>query len=61
MSALERDLDRIAAETGFSGVVRVDGRDGLEVVRAYGLADRAHANPERRPTRSSAIASGTKG
>ena len=60
MSALARDLDRIAAETGFSGVVRVDGPDGNEVVRAYGLADRAHAIPNR-PDTQFGIASGTKG
>jgi CubicO group peptidase (beta-lactamase class C family) len=60
MSALARDLDRIAAETGFSGVVLVDGRDGIEVVRAYGLADRAHAIPNE-PDTQFGIASGTKG
>ena len=60
MSALARDLGRIAAETGFSGVVRVDGRDGLEVVRAYGLADRAHAIANEADTQFG-IASGTKG
>ena len=60
MSALARDLDRIAAETAFSGVVRVDGPDGNEVVRAYGLADRAHAIPNR-PDTQFGIASGTKG
>ncbi len=60
MSVLPRDLDRIAAETGFSGVVRVDGRDGIEVVRAYGLADRAHAIPNK-PDTQFGIASGTKG
>ena len=41
MSALARDLDRIAADTGFSGVFRVDHPGGVETVRAYGLADRA--------------------
>lgn len=60
MSALARDLGRIADETGFSGVVRVDGRDGIEVVRAYGLADRAHAIPNA-PDTQFGIASGTKG
>lgn len=59
MSALARDLGRIAAETGFSGVVRVDGRDGIEVIRAYGLADRAHAIPNE-PDTQFGIASGTK-
>ena len=60
MSALASDLDRIAAETGFSGVVQVDGPDGSEVVRAYGLADRAHAVPNE-PDTQFGIASGTKG
>src|SRR3954468_17298820 len=60
MSALARDLGRIAAETGFSGVVRVDGRDGIEVVRAYGLADRAHEIPNE-PDTQFGVASGTKG
>ena len=60
MSALARDLDRIAADTGFSGVVRVDGPDGIEVVRAYGLADRAHEIPNEAGTQFG-IASGTKG
>jgi CubicO group peptidase (beta-lactamase class C family) len=60
VSALARDLDRIAAETGFSGVVRVDGRDGVEAVRAYGLADRAHPIPNT-PDTQFGIASGTKG
>jgi CubicO group peptidase (beta-lactamase class C family) len=60
MSALARDLGRIAAETGFSGVVRVDGPEGIEVVRAYGLADRAHAIPNE-PDTQFGIASGTKG
>jgi CubicO group peptidase (beta-lactamase class C family) len=60
MSTLERDLDRIAAETGFSGVVRVDGPEGIEAVRAYGLADRAHAIPNE-PDTQFGTASGTKG
>ena len=60
MSTLEHDLDRIAAETGFSGVVRVDGPEGIEVVRAYGLADRAHAIPNE-PETQFGTASGTKG
>jgi CubicO group peptidase (beta-lactamase class C family) len=32
-------LDRLAAETGFAGVVRVDDGDRVALVRAYGLAD----------------------
>jgi CubicO group peptidase (beta-lactamase class C family) len=59
MSTLAQDLDRIAAETGFSGVVRVDGPEGMEVVRAYGFADRAHAIPNE-PGTQFGTASGTK-
>jgi CubicO group peptidase (beta-lactamase class C family) len=60
VSALARELDRIAADTGFSGVVRVDGADEIEVLRAYGLADRAHAIPNT-PDTQFGIASGGKG
>ena len=59
MSALARDLGRIAADTGFSGVVRVDGPERIEVIRAYGLADRAHAIPNT-PETQFGTASGTK-
>ena len=59
MSDLARDLDGLAADTGFSGVVRVDGPEGIEAVRAYGFADRAHAIPNE-PDTQFGIASGTK-
>ena len=52
-------VDRIAEETGFSGVVRVDRGDEV-LARAYGLADRAHGIANTVETRF-AIASGTKG
>jgi CubicO group peptidase (beta-lactamase class C family) len=54
------DLDKIAAETAFSGVVRVDSADGIEVAKAYGLAHRAYGIPNEVETQF-AIASGTKG
>ena len=60
MSTLALDLDDIAADTGFSGVVRFDGPRGGAVVRASGLADRAHAIPNE-PDTQLGIASGTKG
>ncbi|HEY2311697.1 MAG TPA: serine hydrolase domain-containing protein [Gaiellaceae bacterium] len=60
MAALARDLGAIAADTGFSGVVRVDGQDGIEVIRAYGLADRAHGIPNEADTQFG-VASGSKG
>jgi CubicO group peptidase (beta-lactamase class C family) len=50
------ELDELAAATGFSGVVHVDG----EVTRAYGLAHRALGVPNTVDTQF-AIASGTKG
>lgn len=57
--SLELDLDSLAAETSFAGVVRVDR--GAEVLaKAYGLADRAWEIPNEVGTRF-ATASGTKG
>jgi hypothetical protein len=40
MDALEESVDRIAAETKFSGVVRIDRGDDVQLVKAYGLANR---------------------
>ncbi len=60
MEPLADQIDAVARETGFSGVVRVDRAGDLEFVRAYGLADRAHAIPNTIETRF-AIASGVKG
>jgi CubicO group peptidase (beta-lactamase class C family) len=60
MSRLEESVDRIAAETGFSGVVRVD-RDGeVELAKAYGLAHRGYGIANQVDTQFG-IASGTKG
>ncbi|MGZ8781939.1 MAG: serine hydrolase domain-containing protein [Gaiellaceae bacterium] len=56
---LERDLDALAAETVFSGVVRVDAEGGIELEKAYGLADRAHELPNEVGTQF-ALASGAK-
>ncbi len=53
-------IDRIAAETGFSGVVRVDRGDDVEFVNAYGLAHRGFEIANTIDTRFG-IASGTKG
>lgn len=41
MQTLENEIDRIAAETEFSGVVRVDRGDDIELAKAYGLAHRS--------------------
>jgi CubicO group peptidase (beta-lactamase class C family) len=60
MDALADPVERVAADTGFSGVVRVD-RDGeVRLAKAYGLAHRRWAAANTVDTRF-AIASGTKG
>ena len=58
--SLEGDLDAIAAETGFSGVVRVDRRSEVELERAFGLAHRGYEIPNEPETRFG-LASGAKG
>ena len=40
MDGLAKEVERVAAETGFSGVVRVDRGDVTELAVAYGEADR---------------------
>src|SRR5687768_16044816 len=57
---MEAELDALAAETSFSGVVRVDDRDGVRVEKAYGLAHRGWGIPNEVDTRF-ATASATKG
>jgi len=57
---LEHDVDRIAAETQFSGVVRVDGPDGIVLAKAYGLANRALKVPNTIDTQFG-VASAVKG
>lgn len=42
MSALELELDSIAAETSVSSVGRVDRADRIEIAKAYGLAHRGY-------------------
>lgn len=60
MPNLESELDRLAAETNFSGVVRVD-RDGqVGLAKPYGFAHRGYEIPNQVETRL-AIASGAKG
>jgi CubicO group peptidase (beta-lactamase class C family) len=59
MDELEQDVDRVAAGSSFSGVVRVD-RGGEVFAKAYGLANRANGIPNELDTRF-AIASGVKG
>jgi CubicO group peptidase (beta-lactamase class C family) len=59
MAALERELEAIAEETGFSGVVRVDRGGAVEIEKAYGDAHRGFGIPNAVDTRF-ALASGTK-
>jgi CubicO group peptidase (beta-lactamase class C family) len=56
----ERNLDAIAAEARFSGVVRIDRGNEVVVTKAYGFADRGHEIPNEVDTQF-AIASGLKG
>ena len=56
----EHDLDAIAAEARFSGVVRVDRGNEVVLAKAYGLADRGHEIPNEVDTQF-ATASGLKG
>ena len=59
MGALEQAVDSVAEATGFSGVVRVDRGDEIELAKAYGLADRGHQTPNTVDTQF-ATASGGK-
>ena len=45
MDELERDIDAIAAESQFSGAVRIDRGGDVVVERAYGLARRDTETP----------------
>jgi CubicO group peptidase (beta-lactamase class C family) len=56
---LAREVGELAARTDFSGVVRVDGPDGLMFEAAAGLAHRGYGIANEVATRF-AIASGTK-
>jgi CubicO group peptidase (beta-lactamase class C family) len=60
MPGLETELDALASEAAFSGVVRVDRADTTELTKAYGLAHRGYELPNEVGTRF-AIASGAKG
>ena len=53
-------LDTLAAETGFSGVVRIDRGGETELARAYGLAHRGFEVPNEVDTRFG-LASAAKG
>ena len=60
MDGLEQEIAEVTERTGFSGAVRVDVGQDLELAEAHGLADRPHAIPNSVETQF-AIASGTKG
>jgi len=60
MSDLSESVGRVASETGFSGVVRVDHGDDTRLSEAYGLAHRGFTLPNTVDTQF-AIASGGKG
>jgi CubicO group peptidase (beta-lactamase class C family) len=60
MSDLGGELDALASETGFSGVVRIDRNGRIELAKAYGLAHRGFEIPNELDTRF-VIASGVKG
>jgi CubicO group peptidase (beta-lactamase class C family) len=60
METLQDEIDRIAAETAFSGVVRVDRDDHLELAKAYGMAHRALQIPNAVDTQFG-LASAVKG
>jgi CubicO group peptidase (beta-lactamase class C family) len=60
MAGLRREVDRVAAASGFSGVVRVDRGEEVELELAAGLADRSHGIPNAVDTQC-ALASGLKG
>ena len=60
MADLGGELDALASGTGFSGVVRIDQSDRIELTRAYGLAHRGFEIPNAVDTRFG-LASGAKG
>ena len=60
MESLQDEVDRIAAESNFSGVVRIDCGERLELVKAYGMAHRGLQIPNTIDTQF-ATASAVKG
>ncbi len=60
MNNLTESIHRLASETGFSGVVRVDHGDDTQLSEAYGLAHRGFRLPNTVDTQF-AVASGGKG
>ena len=60
MNDLTESVHRVASETGFSGMVRIDHGDDTQLSEAYGLAHRGFRLPNTVDTQF-AIASGGKG
>src|SRR3954467_14394644 len=60
MADLEGELDALAAEMEFSGVVRIDRNDRIELARAYGVAHRGFEIPNA-VAPLCALAGGAKG
>ena len=60
MPTLPEEVDRLARETRFSGVVRVDRHGEIELAEAFGLAHRGYEIPNTVDTQF-ALASGVKG
>lgn len=60
MIALEAEVDQLAEETAFSGVVRVDRGEHVQLAKAYGMAHRAYRIANTVDTQF-AIASAVKG
>ncbi|MGI9667283.1 MAG: serine hydrolase domain-containing protein [Acidimicrobiia bacterium] len=60
MESLKRDVQRVASETGFSGVVQVDDRGDTTLSTPFGFAHRGFEIPNALDTQF-AIASGVKG
>jgi CubicO group peptidase (beta-lactamase class C family) len=59
MNDLTESVRRVASETGFSGAVRIDDRDGTQLSEAFGSAHRGFMVPNALDTQF-AIASGGK-
>ena len=57
---MKLDVQQVAADSAFSGVVRVDVGGETVLAEAFGLADRAHGIPNEVDTRIG-VASGAKG
>jgi CubicO group peptidase (beta-lactamase class C family) len=60
VTSLAESVDQLAAETRFSGVVRIDREDHMVLVKAYGWTNRAHS-VENTVDGQFGIASGGKG